>query len=105
MKLLIDDTRYRDDVDIIARTYEAGLELIDNDDLVIDTIYFDHDLGDLNPAQTGYKLLKVCLDKHQFTLFPKKIGLITCNIIGFERMEKLLFDFKWQKIDSNLYIF
>lgn len=89
MQLLIDDTR---DIgtEVTARTWGAGKALICPDaPYSWDVIYFDHDLAEKNPEDTGYTLLREAL---QWGWLERrtKVGIVTSNPVGRENMERAL---------------
>ena len=69
---------------IIARTFEAGLECLRN--LKISTLYLDYDLG--LDGKTGYDILEFLLANSQY--MPTKLILISLNPIGTKRMQALV---------------
>lgn len=86
MDLLIDDTR-EIFVDVIARNYDAAIHLLKIG--IWNTVYLDHDLGDLIPPErTGYTILCWLEDHPEF--LPKKIVIVSFNPVGRKRMEQVL---------------
>jgi hypothetical protein len=86
--LLIDDQKELY-ADYTARTYEEGIKALKK--CKWDLLYLDHDLGCFDNAGrewTGYDIL-VWLKANPVYL-PKKIQLVTFNIVGRERMIPLL---------------
>lgn len=85
--LLIDDCRSKVDYDAshTARTFDKGLEMIREGSW--DVIIFDHDLGDEDPAHTGYDLM-CYLEQHPEHI-PKDILICTSNSVGREKMLRL----------------
>ena len=84
MNLLIDDIRDLD-VDVIARTGEAGLNVLAT--MKFETVFFDHDLGD---GITGLETLKIAILRGQ--LNKSQIILVTSNPVGRKNMEYVLID-------------
>lgn len=86
--LMIDDLRPLEDCPngVIARTYDKGIELLEQGDW--DILYLDHDLGDIDPHKTGYGICK------WIEANPKKrpgmIVVITSNIVGRDNMAAIL---------------
>ena len=88
--LLIDDIRNLDDMDLIARTYNAGVSCLIM--LSVTHLYLDHDLGE---DQTGYDILKFMADHVLYckgfkNIMPSFIQLVTANPVGKENMKNLL---------------
>lgn len=83
--LLIDDCRNLN-VDVVAKTFSSGLELIRS--YQWDEIYLDHDLGDPDPRHTGYDLL--CFMESSPEYLPKKIILVTSNPVGIQKMNVVI---------------
>lgn len=80
--LLIDDTRDID-ADVVARTFEDGIRALCSNS-PFDVLYLDHDLGDENPRNTGYGIMKFLEEHSEF--LPKKIVLVTSNPVGRQNM-------------------
>lgn len=85
MDVLIDDERYYNNVDIIARTYESGMEILRRFKDCIDLLYLDHDLG--HPQKTGYDILTWAIENG---FAPDKITLVTMNPSGMKNMRNVL---------------
>ena len=109
MKLMIDDMRVPEDPDVIlARSFRAGLLLLSCNDFYWDIVYLDHDLGDPDPAKTGYEILKELL-----MLFPpkycyckvKEFILVTSNPVGRKNMENLLKDNHYVNSGGNVWTY
>lgn len=80
MKLWIDDDKPAPDGWAVAKSYDEAIKMIVNYEW--DTIAIDHDLGD--EGSTGYDILCAM---EQFKLpRPKKIVIISWNVIGVKRM-------------------
>ena len=84
--LLIDDVRDID-ADVVARTFEAGIEALKAHKF--DVLYLDHDLGDEDPRKTGYDILNFLENNPQF-LPSQKIILVTSNPVGRIKMQALI---------------
>jgi len=97
MNLLIDDIRDFN-VDIIARTGEAGLEILGKLEFEIEIVYFDHDLGD---GISGYTTLRVALERGY--LDKSKVILVTSNPVGKVKMECILKDYGFELVRINPY--
>ena len=84
--LLIDDLR---DIkaDVIARTFDEGINALTNDG-PFDILYLDHDLGDPTPSKTGYDVM--CFLEANLELLPKKIVLVTSNPVGRQKMQVVI---------------
>ena len=85
--LLIDDCRSPANYDAThtARTFNKGLEMIREGSW--DVIIFDHDLGDEDPAHTGYDLM--CYLEQNPEYIPKDIWICTSNPVGRVKMQAL----------------
>ncbi len=83
--VLIDDCRncY---VDIIARTPEAGMEVLKHFVGQIECLYLDHDLG---TETSGYDIAKWAMDNGYM---PPKVQLVTSNPVGRKNIENVLMD-------------
>lgn len=84
--LLIDDLRDID-ADVIARTFEAGMYALQNEG-PFGILYLDHDLGDDNIANTGYKIISWLEENQEY--LPKKIVLVTSNPVGYAQMTTVI---------------
>ncbi len=87
--LLIDDMR---DIqaDVIARTYDEGIDALENEGS-FDILFLDHDLGcyDENGIETnGYHIL--CWLEENREYLPGKIVLVTANPVGRVRMIQVI---------------
>jgi hypothetical protein len=84
--LLIDDMR---DIktDRVARTYDDGISALKNEG-PWDTLYLDHDLGELDPRKTGYGIMNFLEQNPE--LLPKNIVLVTSNPVGRKQMEVII---------------
>lgn len=98
MWLLIDDERNLD-VDVIARTPEAGRYLMRlayrGGGNGWECICFDHDLG---ARETGYDLLVWGIENR---LLPNRIQLVTSNPVGRKRMRQALEREGYKTIDGT----
>jgi hypothetical protein len=81
----IDDIR--DVGDITARTYEAGLALLQNFKGQIDVLYMDHDLGSADERDNGDRLL---ITASIMDVLPPCIRFVTSNPVGRENMVSTL---------------
>ena len=83
--LLIDDCRDPQSFAAthVARTFDEGLRML-RDEGPWDEVVFDHDLGDYNPAHTGYDLL--CWLEQNPEYVPKEISICTANSVGAAKM-------------------
>lgn len=84
--LLIDDLR---DIkaDVVARTYDEGIDALTNKG-PFDVLYLDHDLADPDPHKTGYGIM--CFLEANLRLLPGKIMLVTSNPVGRKNMEVVI---------------
>lgn len=80
--LLIDDMRDIDS-DVVARTFDAGIEALKSQ--TFDVLYLDHDLGDSDPNKTGYGIMKF-LEENPDRM-PGRIVLVTSNPVGRANMQ------------------
>jgi hypothetical protein len=79
---MIDDERNLN-VDVIARTSEAGIKLLEAFEW--ECLILDHDLG--SDPKTGYDILVYALEKN---ILPKCVQIITMNPVGRERIKNAL---------------
>jgi len=82
--LLIDDFRDFDDVTLIARTGEKGIEILKDIDN-IDLLYLDHDLGD---GISGYDVM-CWLENNPYAL-PTEIVCVSANPVGRDRINMVI---------------
>lgn len=84
--LLIDDMR---DIqtDVIARTYDEGIEALQTKG-PFDKLYLDHDLGEDDPRKTGYGIMNFLEANPKF--LPGKIILVTSNPVGRQQMQVVI---------------
>jgi len=92
MWLLIDDERSFN-VDVIARTAEAGMMLLGNHHW--NCVMMDHDLGS---ETTGYDLIMWALKEARL---PKKVQLVTMNSVGRDRMKAALLSARYVQNGPN----
>lgn len=83
--LLIDDLR-EIPADVVARTFDAGIEALKSEKF--DVLYLDHDLGDDDPKKTGYGVMNF-LEANPEHL-PGKIVLVTANPVGRVNMQRVI---------------
>lgn len=83
--LLIDDLRAID-ADVVARTFDDGIEALKKQRF--DVLYLDHDLGDPDPKKTGYGIM-VFLEEN-LKLLPGKIICVSSNYPGRKRIEAVI---------------
>lgn len=83
MKIFLDDIRQMPaDFDLVFRTGEQLIQYLKtNDDIVIDWLSFDHDLGEYK--LDGYDVVKLLVDMN---VKVKKITFHTDNLIGLKNM-------------------
>lgn len=82
MKLLIDDIRNIEDMDIICRNSTAGKAVLEHFD--IDELYLDNDLGE---SVEGYQILQWAANHN---LVPEMVVLVTANPIAKQKMIDIL---------------
>jgi hypothetical protein len=83
--LLIDDMRNLD-VDVIARTSQAGKALLEMNASLWTHLYLDHDLGEFSD-EDAYPVLEWAIEKD---LLPRFVQLVTDNPVGREKMARAL---------------
>ena len=83
--LLIDDLR-NISADVVARTFDAGIDALKNGPY--DVLYLDHDLGDEDPAKTGYGIM--CFIEANPQYKPNSIVLVTSNPVGRKNMQVVI---------------
>lgn len=84
MWLLVDDIRTGCGEDVIARTPNAGKELLSK--ISWEGVILDHDLGNVE-IETGYDVLCWAIDNN---CLPHNVHLITSNPVGRQRMRSAL---------------
>jgi hypothetical protein len=96
MRLLIDDVRElpRNEIHVIARTYEAGLAILAA--FNVTHLYLDHDLGTID--DTGLDLMRAA---DSAGCLPPNIALVTANIVGAANMEAQLKEYGYTKHDPT----
>jgi len=76
-----------------ARTFDEGKQLLYKAMayrcLPWDVLYMDHDLGDPNPAHTGYDLLRWLYEQSRPERLPRVVRIITMNAAVFKPMTEL----------------
>jgi hypothetical protein len=84
--LLIDDMRnilcHR-----IARTFDDGVKAL-KEEGPWTALYLDHDLGDPDPAKTGYGIM--CFLEANPEYLPERIVLVTSNPVGRDNMQVVI---------------
>jgi hypothetical protein len=93
MVLLVDDMRNYG-ADIIARTYMAGLAVLETGKITV--LLLDHDLGG---NLTGYDLLK---DAKNY--LPSKVTLVTQNPVGLKNMQNRLLDYGYKQESPIIFL-
>ena len=83
--LLIDDERNYD-ADRVARTFEDGIKALQEERW--DVVMLDHDLGDPDPAKTGYGICNWLENNPERQ--PDIVQLVTSNAVGRDRMKLAL---------------
>jgi hypothetical protein len=83
--LLIDDQRTLP-ADVIARTYDQGVQALEEGN--IRRLLLDHDLADLDPKKTGYGIILLLEECEEMR--PEAIHLVTANPVGKLNMEAAL---------------
>jgi hypothetical protein len=91
MWLLIDDERNLN-VDVIARTPEAGKKLLAVSGWTC--LCLDHDLG---PEQSGYDILNWAILNN---LVPERVQLVTSNPVGRSNMSAALENIGYFSVDG-----
>jgi len=84
--LLIDDMR-SGAMDRIARTFEDGIKAL-KEEGPWGLLYIDHDLGETDPAKTGYDIM--CFLEANPELAPKKIVCVSSNPVGRQKIEVVI---------------
>ena len=79
MRLLIDDVRTNISADIIARTYNEGIQALKENRIT--TLYLDHDLGE---EHSGYDIM--CWLENNQRYLPKEIICVSANPVGARRI-------------------
>jgi hypothetical protein len=84
--LLIDDMR---DIkaDVVARTFDEGIEALKNQG-PFDLLYLDHDYGDPDPHKTGEGIMKFLEENSE--LLPVEIMIVSSNPVGRQRMQVII---------------
>jgi len=87
--LLIDDLR---DIkcELIARTYQSGLDLLKSNYTEIHTLVLDHDLGE---ERTGYHLIKEAI---QLNIVPQNVIIVSSNPVGVANISNALQSFGYK---------
>lgn len=85
MRLLIDDLRDIE-VEVVARTFDAGIEALKSQKF--DILYLDHNLSDQDPKKTGYGIVRFLEANPQY--LPAKVVLVSSDIVGRTKMKQVL---------------
>jgi hypothetical protein len=73
----------------VARDFQAGIDfLLAHSRDGWDILYLDHDLGDPDPAHTGYAIMSLIEEFPH--LKPGKIVLVTSNPVGRKQMQTVI---------------
>lgn len=84
--LLIDDMR-NIQADVVARTYDEGIEALKNQG-PFSLLYLDHDFGDPSPSKTGYSIM--CFLEANPEYKPEKIIIVSSNPVGRQQMQVVI---------------
>lgn len=89
--LLIDDLR-EIEADVVARSYDAGINALKNKG-PFDLLLLDHDLGedhldDDGHMKTGYGIMCWLEENQQY--LPERIQLVTSNPVGRTKMQTVI---------------
>lgn len=84
--LLIDDMR-NGVMDRIARTFDDGIKAL-KEEGPWDLLYLDHDLGEADPAKTGYDIM--CFLEANPELLPKQIKCVSSNPVGRQKIQVVI---------------
>lgn len=91
---MINSFNTRSGVDVIARNYSAGKQLLNCFEW--DVLYIDHDL---NGIETGYDLIMWAIHHHKL---PKVVIVTSTNHIGVENIRAaLLYSAKYKEPSYN----
>lgn len=95
MILLVDDIRTLPEADVIARTYDEGLDYLTNALYHWDVLMIDHDLGE---GATGYDLVNKCLE---LRVMPECVVIVSSNPVGVSNIERALQDQGYRKAGAT----
>lgn len=84
--LLVDDLRDIEGVDVTARTFDDGLQALQDYEVAL--LYLDHDLGSLDDGSTGYGI--VCWLEKNPEYWPQQIIVVTANPVGRQNIYRVL---------------
>lgn len=112
MRLLIDDLKNLDGVDVIARDITTGIKILGS--LSITTLYLDHDIGEVEEVVGPLNIDGLSVPRNGqgvlqwLAAFPDKaplnIVLVTLNPVGRKRMEQLLHDMSYKEDTPGLWV-
>ena len=98
IKVLIDDMRELDGMNLVIRNYQSYLntkETLLNNDF---ELYLDHDLGE---EKSGYDVIK---DLFESGIFPESIFVITMNPVGRKNIYDVLEYYHYRKSKNGNWI-
>jgi hypothetical protein len=84
--LLIDDLR-NIKADVVARSFDEGIEALKNQG-PFKTLYLDHDLGDPDPRKTGYDIMCFLEENQQY--MPESVLCVSANPIGRQKIQVVI---------------
>jgi len=91
--LIIDDERTLG-CDVIARTAEAGMEVLHSMSDCFECLCIDHDLG---PGKSGFYVIGWALDKN---CLPDQVQIVSQNPVGAQNIRNLLKDAGYVSSDN-----
>lgn len=93
MWLLIDDIRNREDADVIARSSQVAMRLLEDNNF--EGVIFDNDLGE---TKEGWEILEWAI---YHGVLPDKVEIITSNPSARSRMELALRSEGYKKVGNR----
>lgn len=100
MRVLLIDDEKGIEADLVARTFEEGMDAIENKG-PWDLVLLDHDLGTKDPKKTGYDILCHVRDNMPIEKWPVEFKLISMNPAGMKRMNYVLGDLVRKMAESG----
>ena len=82
LHLLIDDAKNLGTMDVIARTYQEGVDALST--LPVTHLYLDHDLGE---DKSGYDLINWAIENGKV---PPNVQIVSMNPVGRQNIERAL---------------
>lgn len=101
MKILVDDLRDIEGMDLIARTFHSGKMACYYFNEHIKHLFIDHDLGSMEPNETGYGLITALLESRSC---PPRVTIVSANPVGRDNIGRALEHHGYKKLSPTEYV-